>query len=101
MDKLKDYAVFFTAGIFFVALASLFIISLSLGFSWANSNFKELKAGQVQLEKRIDGMEVKINGMEVKINGMEVKIGGIEDRLDQVLFELKGHSNKPSKQAKK
>ena len=73
MDRLKSYAFVFTAGIFFVALSSLVIISLSLGFSWTNSNFKEIKAGQAKLE----------------------------DKLDQVLFEVKGHSHKPPKQAKK
>ena len=58
---MEDLSILFTGGIFFVALASLLMVTLSLGFVWANSRFSKLESGQVKLEKRIDGIEVKLD----------------------------------------
>ena len=58
--------VLFAGGIFFVALASLCIVTLSLGFVWANSRFNKLETGQANLEKRMDSIEAKLDKLLAK-----------------------------------
>ena len=50
MEKIKAIVPLFTAGIFFVALTSLVIVTMSVGFVWANSNFTAIKADIAKLE---------------------------------------------------
>ena len=73
MKVLKDFVPLFTAGIFFIGFLALLLTGFAYMLNPIEKDIARLEAGQAKLE----------------------------DKLDQVLFELKGHSHKPSKQAKK
>ena len=77
---MKAFTPLFQAVIAFVAVLTGLGFVFSLILSPVKKDIEHLKAGQATLEKRIDS---------------------IEDKLDQVLFELKGHSHNPPKQTQK
>ena len=52
-----NIGVLLTGGIFFVALASFVVLSISVVFTWSNARFNKLEKGQANLEKRMDRLE--------------------------------------------
>ena len=84
---MKAFTPLFQAVIAFVAVLTGLGFVFSLILSPVKKDIEHLKAGQAKFDNEVK----EIKAGQVKLEG----------KLDQVLFELKGHSHNPPKQAQK
>ena len=74
MEVLADLSPLFTAGIFFVGTMSFLLLGVNAMLSPLKKDIAKLEAGQIQLNKRMDGIEAKLD-----------RVLAIEAKLDQLL----------------